>query len=417
MAGPRECGIVGQSIKKTVHQGIHKDRPLVVIVQADFDSQWNEMGVALLGEAEKRDWRLLDIKMAGGSLVGEERPIGAIIRCLPTDPLVKPLREMGCPVLRIGRVEHPDDPEVPAVLPDFVEAGRMAAEHFALRGFQNLAVVGLDQYKPMEPIRKGLFERGEALGCTCRVHLFETQSNTPDDWDFKAHRYERRSRELIDWLKAIPKPVGLLACNESTASVISIMCQRSEIHVPGEVALLTVGDDRYQCQVSHVPISAVDTDPADLGRTAMRRLSELIAGQAVPPQTYVTPRGIVTRRSTDILAVDHVAVAQAIRFMWDHMDKDLSVDDVALAVNKPRHTLHRLFRKHLKRGINEELRRARLERFRELLRTTDQTVEQLAPQVGFKTASFLTLAFRKTFSQTPRQYRLQARSASPETDT
>lgn len=95
------------------------------------------------------------------------------------------------------------------------------------------------------------------------------------------------------------------------------------------------------------------------------------------------------------------------RFIWDHIDLDLSVDDVALEVDVPRYKLERSFRKHLNRGVKEELQRIRMERLCELLRSTTLPMADLAPKVGFRSVEYLHNAFRKTYGTTPRAYRLQ----------
>jgi len=111
-------------------------------------------------------------------------------------------------------------------------------------------------------------------------------------------------------------------------------------------------------------------------------------------------------------------VARAIRFIWDRLDQEVSVDDVAEAMRLPRYKLERLFREHYDRGVHAELRRVRLERFAELLRTTDLPVRELAPRVGFKSPKFLHDSFCKQYGTTPRRYRLKARTAHarPEPD-
>ncbi|MBI1336568.1 MAG: helix-turn-helix domain-containing protein [Phycisphaera sp.] len=58
------------------------------------------------------------------------------------------------------------------------------------------------------------------------------------------------------------------------------------------------------------------------------------------------------------------------------------------------------------------MRRARLDRFAELLRSTDLPVRELAPRVGFKDPKFLHNAFCKTYGTTTRQYRLDSRSSA-----
>jgi LacI family transcriptional regulator len=132
----------------------------------------------------------------------------------------------------------------------------------------------------------------------------------------------------------------------------------------------------------------------------------MMDGKAAPKSpTMVRPGGVVTRRSTDVLAVPDTGVARAMRFMWDHLDQNLSVDDIAAEAGMQRRKLERAFRRHLGRGVNAELRRKRLERCCELLRTTRISVTDLAPTVGFRSKDYLHAAFQRTFGTTPQKFR------------
>jgi LacI family transcriptional regulator len=120
----------------------------------------------------------------------------------------------------------------------------------------------------------------------------------------------------------------------------------------------------------------------------------------------VPPAGIVTRRSTDVLALPDVATAQALRYMWDRLAEPLQVSDTADAVAISRRKLERHFRKYLGRSVTEELTRKRIERSRELLTGTELTGHDIARQVGFDTQTYFGRVFRKEMGMTPGQYRL-----------
>lgn len=366
----------------------------------------------LLAGAAERNWRLIEFSMFAATYVRLHEVAGVITNMLPTAPEIVPLRKLGCPIVRIGHLEHPNDHEVPAVIQDFFEVGCLAAQHFIERGFKSLALLGHSKYAPLYRMHKGMVEVGSSSAPpTCRILTLKDMK-----WLHLLHEVSsRRSKHWLNterWLLNLPKPVGLLVTDSWLAGCINFMCTHAGLKVPEEVAILAAENTVSMCELSFTPISAVDIPLTDRVNAAMEVLDGMLAGKRPPTQTYVKPKGIVIRRSSDMLAVENPVVAQAMRFMWDHLDRDLSVDDVAFAVKTPRHTLQRLFRKYLDRGIHEEMRRARLARFADLLRTTDYTVEQLAPLVGFRTAAYVTLAFREAYGITPRQYRLQASSES-----
>ena len=84
---------------------------------------------------------------------------------------------------------------------------------------------------------------------------------------------------------------------------------------------------------------------------------------------------------------------------------ELSVDDVAEEVGVSRRSLERGFRQQLGRGVNEELRRKRLERCCELLLDTDLPLSEIVSMVGLRSKAYLHRAFLKAYGVTPGHYR------------
>jgi LacI family transcriptional regulator len=387
-------------------------QPLVALSVQNRSQLGPDLVAALLEETANRGWRLLDMNLTGNRFHEDEMPIGGVVSWLPNDPTSRELLEIGCPLVRIGRLEHPEDDRVPAVLPDHEAAGRLVAQYYAERGFRDMVLLAHEHMAVMEPVYAGFRQEAESLGCTCRLYKFKSLPRTGNGPVKPGLRYEQRAGEVAKWLATMPKPLALLCCEDFMAAQLCVMCQRAGVAVPEEVAILAYGNDRLVCDLAPVPISAVDLNRGEKGRTALRLLQDLIDGKPVPSRTLIAPKGIVTRRSSDILAVDNPLVVRTIRFLWDNFDRDLSVDDVARCMQVPRFRLERAFRKHLDRGVNAELRRVRLERLCQLLKTTSLPIAQLAPRVGFHSPEYLHNVFRKTFGISPRQYRLKARKAS-----
>jgi len=255
--------------------GSRVSKPLI-LVAAEFNVEMaDDLVDVLVDQADARGWKLLDIHMTGGSLSGEQTPAGALVTALPDEQVTQHVLETGCPVVRIGRLEHPDDSSsMPAVLPDYQQAGRMAVDYFAERGFRDLALVGHAQMKLKQSIEAGFRERAEQLGLKC--HLLDFHNvDIPNTLAAKSDRYEKRSRVLVDWLDKAPKPVGLLACQPVIAGMVNVMCQRAGIAVPEQVALLSIktgGTGRAQCELGPVPISVIEISRRDLSRVAAELL-------------------------------------------------------------------------------------------------------------------------------------------------
>jgi LacI family transcriptional regulator len=105
-------------------------------------------------------------------------------------------------------------------------------------------------------------------------------------------------------------------------------------------------------------------------------------------------------------------VAAAIRFIRERGHTPRRVADVLRAVPVGRRTLERRFRKVLRRGLWEEIRRVHVENARRLLSGTDLPMTAVADEAGFPNAKELSVVFRQETGVTPTAYRRQFRGQS-----
>jgi LacI family transcriptional regulator len=160
------------------------------------------------------------------------------------------------------------------------------------------------------------------------------------------------------------------------------------------------------CELAPVALSAVEVRDQVLATQAMRLLRRLMGGGPAPKEpVMIPPVRITERQSTNVLAVDDPTVARALRYIWNHIELDLSVDDIAREVGVPRYRLERGFRRYLQRGVNAELRRRRLDEFRRLLRSSDAPIAELSARIGFRSLESMHRCFRNAYGTTPGRYR------------
>ena len=81
------------------------------------------------------------------------------------------------------------------------------------------------------------------------------------------------------------------------------------------------------------------------------------------------------------------------------------MDDVAAAVYVTSSYLSRVFRTETGMKITDFLTRCRIEEAKRLLRTTDQSVSDIAVESGFESFSYFSTVFKKVVGMTPVQYR------------
>jgi len=81
-----------------------------------------------------------------------------------------------------------------------------------------------------------------------------------------------------------------------------------------------VCNDEIMCNLCDPPLSSIVLSLEKAGYEAASVLDQMMAGRAVPPNTIikVEPTHVVTRQSTDILAIEDQDVAEAVRFIREH---------------------------------------------------------------------------------------------------
>jgi len=127
----------------------------------------------------------------------------------------------------------------------------------------------------------------------------------------------------------------------------------------------------------------------------------------------VEPLRIVTRQSTDILAVDDPLVAKALRFIRDRAEQATSITLIEHHVGLSRRALDIRFQRAIGHTVHTEVMRVRMERLADLLTRSDATLPELAERLGFSHAEYMGVAFKRFAGRSPGEYRRANRPGSP----
>ena len=290
----------------------------------------------------------------------------------------------------------------PRVLEDHAHAANLAAEHFLARGFrQFLFYSAADNWSYEE--RGNAFVRAiQEAGHDCEWLRWHTSSAYRADRE----QWRRKQGWLAVQLQRMAQPLGVFAANDDHALEVLDACEECGIAVPESVAI--VGAENYLLapDACPIPLSSVDTNLQALGYRGAQLLDELMNGKPAPTEPIRMPAaGLVLRRSSDLLAVNHKGVAKSLRYIWEHCHEPISVKDLVGVACMSRRGLHKAFSETLGRTPGQELQRMRLERAKQLLTETDQKIEVLAGMCGFRSANTFCVAFKQATGMSPRKFR------------
>lgn len=112
--------------------------------------------------------------------------------------------------------------------------------------------------------------------------------------------------------------------------------------------------------------------------------------------------------STPQIALQHngltaTQLRQAIDYIQAHLDQSLSLAEIAAAINISPTYFSSLFKRATGNSPHQYVIQQRVERAKELLKTTDLAIASIAFQVGFSSQSHLTQHFKRLTGSTPKQ--------------
>ena len=286
--------------------------------------------------------------------------------------------------------------------------GEMAAEYFVERGFRNFGMFATEGSIHSR-------YRGEAFVAALRrrklpCDVFDPKKKYPPCGkpSFIITDYNECIRR---WLVGLAKPLAVFAIDDPIGAWICTICQQSDICVPEEVAILGADNDDTYCDTSRPPLSSIRIPAEQVGYKAAKLLDAMFQGRKVPKRPFLLPpMDVVTRQSTDVMAIENHYVVRAVRFIREHAHEGIDVERVVEEAGMSRRMLERKFRAVLDRSPFEEIRRVRIENLKTLLSQTDKTLETIAPECGFVNVARMGLTFREATGMTPGTYRKQFRS-------
>jgi len=324
--------------------------------------------------------------------------VNAVIGQITSDKAVELLDNLGLPAVNVA--DQQDSVPLPSVYSDNRAVGRLAAEHYLARGFANFAFCGANDMLYSRERREGFVKAVEKAGykCACADEVMR---------DFRA---AAAPEGLSKWIESLPKPVGIMTSNDVLAGMVVGACQKIGVRVPEEMAIIGVDDDHLICELSDVPLSSIALGTEQIGYKAGELLNRILSRKSVPSRpVLVEPLRVVTRRSSDILAIEDPEVAMAVRFVADHAAEPITVEDILEELSVSRRSLERRFRKVLGRSPSAEIRRVHVERAKTLLKQTDLPMPKVSGASGFIDAARLSKAFRRELGTTPTEYRNKSR--------
>ena len=280
---------------------------------------------------------------------------------------------------------------------DYFNTGVMAAKFFLNRGYRNFAFYGFKGAIWSRERADGYSHEIEKQGY--KLAVLENDNKDKEEWSYN-------HTVLGNWLKSLPKPVALFACDDHFALQISETCNVYNINVPDDIAILGVDNDDLLCNISDPPLSSIVLDVENGGYNAGKLLHQLITKEITEPfNIVVNPLIIERRKSTEKYAVSDKNIRTILNYIEKNYANHLSVEELVKQVPLSRRVLEKKFKEETGESLYQYIQNYRIDQFTRLLITTDYSLFEAALQSGFENYKNVSRIFRKYKSLSPAEYR------------
>lgn len=320
------------------------------------------------------------------------------------DPLLVELLADGhIPVVGVGGSYQRDSdypPGIPYVATDNRRLVELAYRHLIDMGLQRFALYSM----PPAPTNRWAQEREarfrqllEADGM--QAEIFNGLPTFAVDWGPILDN-------IVCWLRALPKPIGVIAVTDARARQVLQACIMDDIAVPEEVAIMGIDDDPLLRQLTRIPISSVAQGTRRMGKIAAGMLHRKLTGAPVKPlHVLVPPEGINAQDSSRHQPVNHPYVMRALHYIRQFAAQGAKVSQVADYVGVSRTTLETHFHRQRGKSVHDEILAFKLQLACGMLSGGELSCAEIAERCGFTTLQYMYAVFRREFDCSPLEYR------------
>ena len=252
---------------------------------------------------------------------------------------------------------------------------------------------------------EGFYECIAAQGFGNNFYSYQDQS-LDDLWFYEAP-------PLLNWLKSLPQPTALMACDDNQGNRITEICKVNNIRVPDKIAILGVDNDEIICNLSDPPLSSISQNIVRGGFEAAALIEHLLNDEEATYQDVVLqPVNIINRLSTDFYSTTDAHIQTALKYIHQNIAADITVSDIVKQVPLSRRLLEIRFKQVTQQSTHKYIFNLRMERFAQLLLASDAPIADVAEQVGINNLKNLSRQFKALKKVSPNEYRKEYQTKS-----
>ena len=284
---------------------------------------------------------------------------------------------------------------------DHMAEGRTAADYFIKRRYRSFAYVGTAKPTFWSDERiNGFSERLRDEGYTPLIY--------PSPPPREQNDFALESQRLTKWLRRLPRQTALFCVHDRRAQQVIATAVDAGLRIPEDIAVLGVDNDELLCEMTVPAISSIPVNDHERGRAVGEAMDCLLERRPVKRVHITRHDMVITRTSTDAQAIADPFVARAIAYARANIPERPSLPELAKVAGCSKTILNLHARHALGHTITDEITRLQLNDAIEQLTSTNRTIDEIAINCGFCSASHLAMRLKASTGKSPKHYRSAA---------
>lgn len=276
--------------------------------------------------------------------------------------------------------------------------GRTAARYFVERRYRSFAYIGTA--KPTfwsEERMKGFAAQLAESGFKPRIYP-TPPVREQNDFALEADRLTR-------WLEKLPRHTALFCVHDRRAQQAIATSVSAGLRVPEDIAVLGIDNDELLCRMTVPAISSIPVYYRECGMDVGKAMDDLLEGRKTERVVITRHSNVITRTSTDAQAIDDPFVARAVACARSHVGERIGLPELARIAGCSKTTLNLRARRALGHTIADEVTHIQLNAAVERMASTNYSINEIARECGFCSASHLGLRMKQMRGMTPGEFR------------
>ena len=287
---------------------------------------------------------------------------------------------------------------IPHIIGNHEKLANLCVNYFINRGYSNFGFFG-----------SGKLRWIDEFSTHCQ-HILKENGSLDQFFSYrfivKNYPWIESNLAITEWVKSLPKPIGVICCNDKEAYYITEVCRQCGIAVPCEVAVLGIGNDEDLCNLSQPTLSSVNVDTEKTGYNLVRDICEALQDEsAVLKDTLISASHVVSRKSTNIFANSDPHISTVLKYIHNNYEKKIQVDHLTQLVPLSRRLLETRFKEATDHSIYQYIQKLRMSRLAERLIESKDSITDIVLDYEYSDYKNIARQFRQFKGMSPSEFR------------